>query len=474
MTPGQIPHMDGRTPPTTCARDARARSRVRARAHRAVRRLACAPRRAPAALNSLGLRWKIAALLAAGCAVVAVAIGLLVHHARLDQVSASARTGATAQLLRVRQLYELTGRVDHGGGRGGTNAAVDAPGLPGPLRAAALAGHRGTYLDLDSDDPAVWAARRLDGDGDHVLSVRLSLRDQAGEMAAFDRRLLVSGAVVVALAALGGAALASRLSRDLRTAAATARRISQGELDARIGHPLPPGHRPGRNEVADLATAVDTMAASLQRRLEAEQRFTADVAHELRTPLTGLHTAAELLPPGRPTELVRDRVAALRALTEDLLEVARLDADAERPDLDVHPLGTLVEAMVRRAVLSGQCTGEGVRFGRADERLVRTDARRLERIVANLVTNARKHGGDPVDLRVDGAVVTVRDHGPGFPEHLLREGPRRFGTGARERGQGTGLGLTIVYGQAAAIGARVELANAPDGGAVAVVRLPEV
>ncbi|GGR75159.1 two-component sensor histidine kinase [Streptomyces aureoverticillatus] len=419
--------------------------------------------------HTLGLRWKIAALLAAGCAVVALAIGLLIHHARLDQVCDGARSAATAQLVRVRQVYELTGQVP----RDDTDAALDAPGLPGPLRAAALDGRRTTYLDMDGaegGDPVVWAARPV---GDHVLSVRMPLREQADEMAEFDRQLIGSGAVVVALAALGGAALASRLSRDLRTAAATARRISQGELDARIGHPLPPGFRHGKNEVADLATAVDTMAATLQRRLEAEQRFTADVAHELRTPLTGLHTAAELLPPSRPTELVQGRVVALRALTEDLLEVARLDADVERPDLDVHPLGTLVQGMVQRAGCADQFTGRGVRFWHADERLVRTDARRLERILTNLVGNARKHGGGPVDLRVDGSVVTVRDRGPGFPPHLLCEGPQRFQTGARERGQGTGLGLTIALGQAAVIGARVELSNAADGGAVAVVRLPE-
>ncbi|MFC8127646.1 ATP-binding protein [Streptomyces sp. NPDC057302] len=425
-------------------------------------------RRARAALNALGLRWKIAALLALGCAVVAVAIGVLVHQARLEQVSVSARSGATAQLVRVRQLYELTGQVDTGGDAD-TDAALDAPDLPASLRAAALDGRRTTYLDMGAADPVVWAARPV---GDHVLSVREPLAEQAAEMAEFDQQLMASGAVVVILAALGGAALASRLSRELRSAAATARRISQGDLDARIDHPRPSGGRnggPGKDEVAELATAVDTMAASLQQRLEAEQRFTADVAHELRTPLTGLHTAAELLPQSRPTELVRDRVLALRTLTEDLLEVARLDAEVERPDLDTHPLGTLAEGIVQRS-------GCPVRFAAAcgqDDTLVRTDARRLERIIANLVANARRHGADPVDVRVAGPVVTVSDQGPGFPEHLLRDGPQRFQTGARERGQGTGLGLTIAFGQAQVIGARVELRNAKGGGAVASVHLPQ-
>ncbi|MGW0902316.1 ATP-binding protein [Streptomyces sp. NPDC002853] len=542
-------------------------------------------RRVRAALNALGLRWKIAALLALGCAVVAVAIGVLVHQARLEQVSESARSGATAQLVRVRQLYELTGQVDTAGDArdARTDAALDAPDLPASLRTAALDGRRTTYLDMSAEHPVVWAARPV---GDRVLSVREPLAEQAAEMAEFDRQLLASGAVVVILAALGGAALASRLSRELRTAAATARRISQGDLDARIDHPRVPGSRPGKDEVAELAAAVDTMAASLQRRLEAEQRFTADVAHELRTPLTGLHTAAELLPQSRPTELVRDRVLALRTLTEDLLEVARLDAEMEHPDLGTHPLRALTEGIVRRSgctvhfttpngpddanphwnphwnphsnphldphaatgsasgLGSGAGSGSGSKSGPgsgadsgsgsssgsslgagsgpgsgsgsgagsgsgpgpgpgpesgpesgpgsgsglapgagpgpgsdsgsgSSDTLVRTDARRLERIIANLVANARRHGAGPVDVRVAGAVVTVSDHGPGFPDHLLKDGPRRFQTGASERGQGTGLGLTIAFGQAQAIGARLELRNAPGGGAVATVRLPE-
>ncbi|PKV85600.1 HAMP domain-containing sensor histidine kinase [Streptomyces sp. TLI_146] len=413
-------------------------------------------RRVRAFSQGLSLRWKIAAALAGGCALVAVAIGLLIHQARAAQLVTTARESATAQLVRVRQLYELTGQVD----QSDADAAVDDGRLPSALRESALAGRRGTFVELDGPDPAVWAARPIGG---QVLSVRLPLAAERADLREFDRELVAWGALVVALAALGGAALASRLSRELRTAAATARRISRGELDARIG---PSGPDTARNEVAELARAVDTMAASLQRRLEAEQRFTADVAHELRTPLTGLHTAAELLPPSRPTELVRDRVAALRTLTEDLLEVARLDARVERPALEVRPLGDLVEGILRRG-------GFGVE--RADvggDALVRTDPRRLERIVANLVANARRHGASPVEVTVCGTTVTVRDHGPGFPAHVLRDGPRRFVTGSQERGQGSGLGLTIALGQAEVIGARVELRNPPSGGASATVTLP--
>ncbi|MEV7523280.1 HAMP domain-containing sensor histidine kinase [Streptomyces sp. NPDC091371] len=411
-------------------------------------------------VRALGLRWKISVLLAVGCSLVAVAIGLLIHEARTRQIGDAARASATAQLISVRKLYELTGRLDFDKGGDG-DGRIDSPNLPHPLRAAALAGERSTYLDLSGPEPAVWAARPIGGE--HVLSVRQSLADERAELADLDAQLVAYGALIVALAATGGALLASRLSRELRTAAETARRISAGELDARIG---PPGLPGSRDEVAELSSAVDTMAASLQQRLEAEQRFTADVAHELRTPLTGLHTAAELLPAGRPTELVRDRVSALRTLTEDLLEVARLDANREEPQLEAHRLGPLVESVTRRSGVPALVVGA------AEEAYVRTDVRRLERILTNLLANARRHGGGPVTVTVSGTTVTVRDRGPGFPERVLREGPQRFLTGAAERGQGTGLGLTIALGQAQVIGARVTLANGEPSGAVAAVMLP--
>ncbi|MCX5201354.1 HAMP domain-containing histidine kinase [Streptomyces sp. NBC_00237] len=419
-----------------------------------------AARRVRGFVAGLSLRWKIAALPAAGAALVALAIGVLIHQARTAQVAETARESAVAELYRVRQLYELTGHVDPQD----TGAALDSPELPAALDANARAGSRNTYLDLSGPTPSVWAARPI---GDQVLSVRLPLGAQRAEIGDLDRSLVMWGAVVVALAALAGAALASRLSRRLRSAAATARRISNGDLDARIAI-RPGGPRATKDEVAELSAALNTMAASLQRRIETEQRFTADVAHELRTPLTGLQTAAELLPPSRPTELVRDRVNALRTLTEDLLEVARLDSHAEEPDLSTHPLGRLVRSITERLGCPAQVSAP-----EAAETYVRTDARRLARIVTNLLVNARKHGGDPVEVRVEGPRVVVRDHGPGFPEKLLADGPQRFLTGAAERGQGSGLGLTIAFGQARAIGARVELANHPDdGGAVVVVTLP--
>ena len=140
------------------------------------------------------------------------------------------------------------------------------------------------------------------------------------------------------------------------------------------------------------------MAAALQQRLRSEQRFTADVAHELRTPLMGLVTAAELLPEGEAAGYVRDRVRVLAALVEDLLEISRLDAGAEQADLSPCPLGLLVEEITARTGLSVQLVVEGT-AGRAGRRRCGPIPRRLERIVANLVVNAHRHGRAPVTSR---------------------------------------------------------------------------
>ncbi|NEB22416.1 sensor histidine kinase, partial [Streptomyces coelicoflavus] len=233
---------------------------------------------------------------------------------------------------------------------------------------------------------------------------------------------------------------------------------------ARVGDPRAQDPTRAQDEVASVAAALDSMASSLQGKLLAEQRFTADVAHELRTPLTGLHAAAELLPPGRPTELVRDRVAALRTLTEDLLEISRLESGRERLETEPEELGALARRVVRGS-------GTTTRVDVVRNTRVETDRRRLERVLGNLVANAHRHGRGPVVLTVDGAVITVRDHGDGYPEYLLAHGPQRFRTEGGTKGHG--LGLTIALGQAEVLGARLEFANPPDGGALARLTLPQ-
>ncbi|MFJ4891356.1 ATP-binding protein [Streptomyces sp. NPDC088788] len=401
------------------------------------------------------LTWKAAAFIAVMCCGLAALLGVLVHVSVTDQTVGEARNRALDRLTDVTAAYEAGDRLPPG-------AAVDPPALPARLRELAVAGRRGSMVGEHDTHPTMWAAGPADGG--RALAVQYDYAQGAHTIDALDRAIVWSSALAIGATLLVGAFAVTRVTRRLHATARVARRISAGDLDARVDDRRAQNPRRAQDEVAAVAGALDTMASSLQRKLLSEQRFTADVAHELRTPLTGLHAAAELLPPGRPTELVLDRVATLRTLTEDLLEISRLDARRERLELDSEPLVPLAERVVRA---SG--TDTEVRVVRATR--VETDRRRLERVLGNLVANAHKHGAGPVVLTVDGPVVTVRDHGEGYPGYLVEHGPQRFRTEGGARGHG--LGLTIALGQAEVLGARLEFANAPDGGAVATLTLPQ-
>ncbi|MFE3637140.1 two-component system sensor histidine kinase CseC [Streptomyces cellostaticus] len=413
-----------------------------------------------------GLRWKLSAAIALVAGLVAIALSLVVHNAARVSMLDNARDLANARVQIAQRNYELGGRPNF------PSIRIDDPELPPPLRDKVRQGRRASYVSDRGTGPDIWAAVPVK-DG-HVLSLHSNFPDRSTDvMKDLDQALVIGSIAVV----LGGSALGvligGQLSRRLRKAAAAAGRVAKGETDVRVREAI---GGVVRDETDDLARAVDAMADALRQRLEAERRVTADIAHELRTPVTGLLTAAELLPPGRPTELVLDRAKAMRTLVEDVLEVARLDGASERAELQDLMLGEFVARRV--AAKDPDVT---VRVVHESE--VTTDPRRLERVLFNLLANAARHGRPPVEVTVEGRVIRVRDHGPGFPEGLLAEGPSRFRTGSRDRaGQGHGLGLTIAAGQARVLGARLTFRNVrpagapghiPAEGAVAVLWLPE-
>ncbi|GAA3141563.1 HAMP domain-containing sensor histidine kinase [Planomonospora alba] len=407
---------------------------------------AAGPRRA------VSLRWKISAVIAAVSILVAAALSVIVHVTYARRQADDARRLQAERVELLLREYRRSGQAVFGG-------RLDDPALPPDLRAAVRGGAVATALRRTGEGTFVWAAAGVDG---RVLSLRSDYRHRLDDLAALDRVLLLGSAAVVACGGLAGIAIGARLSRRLRRAAAAASRVTAGDRTVRVGAAV--GGR-SHDEAAELAHAVDAMAEALQARLEAERRVTADIAHELRTPLTGLTTAAELLPPGRMTELVQGRIRVLRALVEDVLEVARLDTATERPELSDIALGRFVS---RRA--TALAPGAHVRV-RTDT-VVATDPRRLERILANLLANAVRHGAEPVTVEVDGTRIAVHDRGPGFPGDLLRDGPARFRKGGDRTTGGHGLGLTIAAGQAAVLGARLTFANPPGGGALATLDLP--
>ena len=397
------------------------------------------------------LRWRLAVAFALLAATVAAAVGVVVYEVTSQDLLSRARAAAVAQVQSAALIYPLTKPSL-------PRSALPAgdPSVPAPLRAAVRRGRLASYSGTWNGRPAVWAGRRTP-DGRDEIYVRDSYTAQRQELGDLRQTVIEVAAAAAVGGALVGLLLAGRLSLRLRRAASIAERVTAGELDARI-------NASGHDEVARLGEAIDRMAEAMRQRIERERRFVADVAHDLRTPLTGLKTAASLLDHDQVGDAIRERVDRLLRLVEDLLEIARLESGTATADLRWVDLGGFVSGVI------GEAPGTTIRANGASRTLV--DPRRLERVIQNVLDNAARHGAPPVEVSVSPGRIVMRDHGPGFSEAMLAHAAERFTTGDPARGEGIGLGLAIAAGQCHVLGADLELANDPAGGAVVTIALP--
>jgi len=452
------------------------------------------PARAPIRPGRLRRRLTIAFVLVGGLSTGALAIGsyLVSRHARLDD--------SQSRALAQSRLNALVADVTLGGGAGdisrlqsrlatratfatvvGHDGRVPAGRLPVPadLRRDAVRGDVAYERATIAGVPYLIVA-------EPVVAARHTqlyfFYDESQVWADLDqlRDILIAGWLVLAvLSGLAGALLARRTLAPVADASAAARELAQGLLDTRLA-------ATGSDEFGEWAASFNHMADALQSKIgalteaqERERRFTADVAHELRTPLTALVNEAALLErhapelpeeAGRLTGLLVHDVSRLRRMTDDLMEISRLDAGAESLRVQHVELRPLVETIVRSRGWDGRVTVEG-------DAALATDRRRIERIVANLAGNAVEHGGGRARVRLDddggAATVEVADDGPGIPAEFLPRLFDRFSKAdAARTAAGSGLGLAIARENAALLGGSITAQSRPGGGATFTVRLP--
>jgi two-component system sensor histidine kinase MtrB len=386
------------------------------------------------------------------------------------------------------QAFELRGGagtlVDFGDGdpvTSGFAAAGTFARLSPEMRAIVARGEIGfERLTLGDGTPyLVTGARRPTGGP--AFYFLFDAAETEGAIAQLGQALLVGGIVLTALALLAAGAVGRGILRPVRDASDAAARIAEGDLSARLGVA-------SHDEFGAWAATFNRMAASLERtvaQLEAAQdrqrAFVADVSHELRTPMTALVQEAGLLrdhldrlPPDgrRVAELLVGDVARLRTLVDDLMEISRFDAEAEVAEDVEFDLTAFVRAII------------GARLPGARERLpgsplpVVLDRRRLERILGNLLDNAREHGGGAgveVSLEVAPAAieVVVADRGPGVPPDELQRLFERFHKADPSRSQGgSGLGLAIAREHAELLGGSLRAESRAGGGLRFVLILP--
>jgi signal transduction histidine kinase len=272
---------------------------------------------------------------------------------------------------------------------------------------------------------------------------------------------------IVALATLWWAAgrLARKLTYPLERLARFAHRLASGDLDARVG-----AGRWRQGELAQLADALDDMAATVARQIAEGRELLAAVSHEIRTPLAHMRVLVELLrdrgaDSATVAELERE-LADIDALVGKLLADARLQFSAESfTPLDAGELAlrACTQAGVSHDVLDVDDTHDLALVG---------DPTLLVRALSNLLENAACHGGGVGKLRVQADAQTIRfavdDDGPGFTDDELAHAFEPFvrGKGGSRPGQAAlGLGLALVRRIARAHGGGAWAENRPHGGA---------
>jgi two-component system sensor histidine kinase MprB len=292
--------------------------------------------------------------------------------------------------------------------------------------------------------------------------------------------LLCAGGI--ALAACLGRLAAGRVLAPLGEVAQTAQHITDTEdLTSRIQYHAD-------DEVGQLATRFNAMIerlqgsrAALDESVRAQRQLVADASHELRTPITSLRTNIEVLLAGdRLSEEDRHRLLAdvleqseeLSALIGDVIELARGDLPITEAD------EVRLDRVVAECLSRARRDFPDVRFESSFTPVVVDGmSERLYRAIKNLLDNAAHHSaaGGVVEVIVDVHGVRVRDHGTGIDPGDLPYVFDRFFRGANSRHrQGSGLGLAIVRQVAVQHGGSVEAANAPDGGAEFTLRIPVV
>jgi two-component system, OmpR family, sensor histidine kinase MtrB len=351
--------------------------------------------------------------------------------------------------------------------------------VPGAVSDRAAAGTVSLAWTRTSGGPAVVVGVPLPAVRAQFFEVS-STSELAETLGTLATVLTIAAVLTTVAGGLLGRAAARRLLVPLDTISAAAADIAVGRLETRLPSTADP-------DLAVIVGSFNSMAETLEDRIEQDARFAADLSHELRSPLTTLSTSVnvlvrrrdELSERGRQAlDLVAAELERLKQALEDLLELGRLDAGVGGRDLVATDLGDLVRnALVESKRPVGLLVGPGEPAGSEVSLPVLVDKGQVHRALLNLFANADTHGQGLTAVRVlrrdDHALVLVDDAGQGVPvEERERIFARFARAGSRGSRPGTGLGLSLVEETVRAHGGTVWCTDAPGGGARFVVRLP--
>lgn len=303
--------------------------------------------------------------------------------------------------------------------------------------------------------------------------------------------IAIGGLVLIMIISVVSYAVTRRVVRPIKQASDAAERVADGNLGERL-------LERGSDVMATLAKSFNRMATSLQQQIQQldslskmQRRFVSDVSHELRTPMTTIKLAGEVifanreqLDPSlrRSAELLQNQISRFEQLLADLLEISRYDAGAVVPELELQDLNSVVGMAISSIDPLAQSHSTEILVELpAGAVQAEFDAKRIERLLRNLLSNAVEHGeGKPVRVQVaenrSSVAVCVSDSGVGMSKQQLEQIFNRFWRAdpARQRSVGgTGLGLAIAKEDAGLHGAWLQVWSKPGIGSSFRLTLPK-
>ncbi|MFF9769667.1 MtrAB system histidine kinase MtrB [Streptomyces sp. NPDC014636] len=390
---------------------------------------------------------------------------------------------------------------DSGGGRSprGSGNVNPTSSVPADLRervnsgtTAVQSNTRISYFGGKESQPGLVIGKQVnDPNGrPYELYYLFPLTQEEKSLSLVKGTLATAGLFVVVLLGAIAWLVVRQVVTPVRMAAGIAERLSAGRLQERM-------KVTGEDDIARLGEAFNKMAQNLQVKIQQmedlsrmQRRFVSDVSHELRTPLTTVRMAADVIHEAREdfdpvtarsAELLADQLDRFESLLADLLEISRFDAGAAALEAEPIDLREVVRRVVSGAEPLAERKGTHIRvIGDQQPVVAEADARRVERVLRNLVVNAVEHGdGKDVVVKLaaaGGAVaVAVRDYGvglkPGEATRVFSRFWRADPARARTTG-GTGLGLSIALEDARLHGGWLQAWGEPGGGSQFRLTLP--
>ena len=293
--------------------------------------------------------------------------------------------------------------------------------------------------------------------------------------------VLIGLAVALLSALLSAIWFRDEVAKPVRQMTEATRHIAAGSYGTELQLPKKP-------DLAELAESINALSQEVSRTEKMQSEFISSISHELRTPLTAITGWSETLmfdpsienDSRRGIQIIQKEAARLTGLVEELLEFTRIQDGRFKLNIELLDIESELEDTIftYRELLRQDHLELRYSPAESEIALVPGDPERLRQVFLNILDNAAKYGreGKIIEVSVsadpEAVTITFRDHGPGIAPEELPHVKEKFYKGVSSKARGSGIGLAVCDEIITRSGGRLDISNAPGGGALVRVTLP--